>query len=196
MRYGIFGGTFDPPHNGHIAVAHAVKEQLRLESVMFIPNNRNPLKRKQSLATPQQRLEMVNLAVTGEEGLWVSDIEVSRPGRSFTVDTLDELVLVQPGERWLILGSDALKGIMEWKSPERIVRMCRIAVVHRPGSDIDKVIGMLPEWMQESIDKIEMKPNRASSTLVREEILRGESPEIWLNPKVWEYISERGLYSK
>ncbi len=195
MKYAILGGSFDPPHVGHLAIAHAVRDHLGLDEVIFVPANRNPLKNR-SKASAQDRFAMVQLMLKGEEGLSLSDAETSRPGRSFTVDTIEEFAFAKPGEIWLVLGTDTLGGILEWKKPEKLVKLCRLAVAARPGAEIDKIMAPLPDWIKERVDIVPMKANRASSTLVREEIYKGVSPEMWLDPQVWEYISERGLYRK
>lgn len=193
MKYAIFGGSFDPPHKGHLEVAKAVKDGLQLDEVIFVPNNRNPLKAR-AFASSKDRLEMTTLLVEDEDGLSISDIETARPGRSFAVDTIEEFTFARPGELWLVIGTDALLHFLDWKKPEKIVKLCRLAVVGRPGLDPQKAMSGLPHWVTEKIDPVEMKPNKASSTLVREEIKNGGLPEIWLTPRVWEYINERGLY--
>lgn len=195
MKYAIFGGSFDPPHLGHLEMAQAVRDVLQLDEVVFVPNNRNPLKPKAS-ADAKARLEMVSLLIDGEEGLSVSDIETSRPGRSYSVDTVEEFQMVRPGEIWFVIGTDALESILSWKKPERLVRLCRLAVVTRPGKEYEKIKSNLPDWVKEQIDMVPMAPNKTSSSFVREEIARKGTPDLWLDPKVWEYISERGLYRK
>ena len=97
MRIGILGGTFDPPHIAHLALAHAAIEQLDLEEVIFMPVAKNPLKHK-AMASPKQRLAMTSLLIEGEPKLAVSDLEISRVGQSYAVDTLEELQAAQPAE--------------------------------------------------------------------------------------------------
>lgn len=195
MKYAILGGSFDPPHLGHLAVAKAVLEELDLDEVVFVPANRNPLKSR-AKASAQDRLEMVRLMIQDERDLTVSDIETSRPGRSYMVDTIEEFAVARPGQIWLVVGADTLGGLTEWKKPDKLLKFCRLAVVERPGLDLDKVTAPLPDWVMDKVDLVPMKPNRASSTLVREEIYKEGVPEMWLAPQVWEYISERGLYRK
>ncbi len=192
-RYAVYGGSFDPIHLGHVAAAQAVREALELDEVVFVPNNRNPLRRG-TYATGQDRLAMIHLAIEDEEGLSLSDIEITRPGRSYTIDTIQELLMVRPGNLWFVMGADSLAGIMEWKQPERLARLCRLAVVNRPGNELNDLLNRLPEEMVDAIDVVEMAPQRASSTMIRDDIAAGRSPEAWLAPKVWDYISERGLY--
>ncbi len=192
-QYAIFGGSFDPPHLGHLSVAQACLEHLDINEVIWIPNHRNPLRHK-AFATAVQRLQMCQLATEGHNGMAVSDVEVSRGSKSYTIDTVEELLMVRPGKLWVIMGADALDGIMEWKEPEKLLRLCRLAIVARPGSDTSRVMSELSEEMRDAIDMVPVKPHKASSSQVRFDILREATPELMLEPKVWEYIKERGLY--
>lgn len=191
--YGVFGGSFDPVHNDHLAMAHAASQHLHLEEVLLVPNRRNPLRRDPK-ATPLDRLEMLRLAIEDQNGLAVSDIEISRPGPSYTVETLEELQLVKPGKIWILLGADALDNFMSWNQPEKITRLARLAVFTRPGHYIQDILDKLSEDINDAIDQIPVEPHKASSTLVRDLLARGLDPDLWLPPKVWDYIQERGLY--
>src|ERR1041384_5745403 len=102
MKIGILGGTFDPPHNGHLAFAEAAVQTLELDEVLFIPANRNPLKPEKRQASAKDRLEMVRLMVEGKPQMAVSDIEIRRGGPSYAVETLDELHFVSPAEYWFL----------------------------------------------------------------------------------------------
>jgi len=192
-NYAIFGGSFDPPHLGHLAVAQACLEHLEVSEVIWVPNHRNPLRNK-AFATAVQRLQMCQLATEGHEGMAVSDIEVSRGSKSYTIDTVEELLMVRPGNLWVIMGVDALDGIMGWKEPEKLLRLCRLAVVARAEADLNKALSQVTEDMRDAIDMVPLKPHKASSTQVRFDILREATPELMLDPKVWDYIKERGLY--
>lgn len=193
MKYGIFGGSFDPPHLAHIDVAQAVKESLGLDEMVFVPANRNPLKAR-SEAAPAHRLEMTRLAISDLPWASVSDIEVTRSGRSYAVETMEELQMVLSGDFWFVLGGDALVTLPRWKSVEKLAKLCRFAAVGRPGAELDKALGSLPDWLKERVDTVEMEPHRASSTTIREEIELGRSPERWLDPEIWSYIQTHGLY--
>lgn len=193
MRIGILGGSFDPPHEGHIALAQAAREQLELDEVVLVPAFRNPLKTRRS-ADARHRLRMTELAAEGEPGLSVSNIEISRGGRSYAVETVEELQYANPGDYWFILGSDALKGIMSWKDPARLVRHARLAVVERRGDALDSVLASLPMEIVAQADRITMPPKAVSSTQVRDDLRRGASVELWLKPEVSEYIKENDLY--
>src|SRR5438045_2029390 len=117
MRIGILGGTFDPPHLGHLALANAAREHLKLDEVIFMPASRNPIK-KGTQTPPKQRLEMVKRTVEGHPGLAYSDLEITRGGPSYAVDTLTELSFAKPAEYWFLVGADALKDLPTWKQPE------------------------------------------------------------------------------
>lgn len=195
MRYGVLGGTFDPPHNGHIAIAQAAMEHLNLDEVIFIPANRNPLKRTRS-ASPDDRMAMTQLAIQDFPRFAVSDIEVSRGGRSFTVDTVEELQMTKPGQIWILMGADALSSLPEWRTPEKLLKLARIGVVVRPPHDLKRIISTLPEQYQDFIDEIPMRQSKISSSEVREMVEFNQSPEMWLDPRVWEYIKQRELYEK
>lgn len=194
MKRGILGGTFDPPHNGHLAVAKAAQEALGLDQVLFVPNQRNPLKTKRPGASAKQRLEMVQLAVESEPSFAVSDQEMQRGGPSYTIDTLDELMAVAPAETWLILGFDAILEFREWKSWQRILKMARLACIPR-GSNPWEVDAMrIPPELASFIDVIPMKPIDVSSTEIRTRLFDGKPLGPVLPPKVAAYIKENGLY--
>ena len=116
MKYGILGGTFDPPHIGHMLIAQEARRQLGLDEVLWVPANKNPIKRGRQ-SSPRARLEMCRLATQGVEGMAVSDVETSRGGESYAVDTLEELKMVMPGDYWFIAGMDAVAQLPTWKDP-------------------------------------------------------------------------------
>jgi len=193
MKIGILGGTFDPPHIGHIALAQAAMAQLELDEVLWIPAGRNPLKQRR--ATPaKQRLEMVQLAIEGQPAMAASDIEISRGGPSYTVDTLFELQHVKPGDYWLILGADSLKSFDSWKGPERILKMARLAVTVRPPHTRDSVEDKMTAELKRAIDWIEMPVSDVSSTDIR---LRVDERRVFnqlVPAKVYDYIKKHKLY--
>ena len=193
MRIGVFGGTFDPPHLGHLAIAKAAMEQLELDEVLFVPANQNPLKDRRGISHPKVRFEMTALLVEKEEHMAVSDMEITRGGPSYMVDTLDELQMVQPADYWLIMGADSLGSLKDWKSPSRLLRLCRIAVAVRPPI-LDDVLESAQEEFHDKIDLIEMNPVNASSSEIREKILKNHPVSHLLPPKVLQYIQKQKLY--
>lgn len=195
MKIGLFGGTFDPPHHGHLALAQTVREALGLDEVLFVPSNQNPLKSRKASAT-KHRCKMVQLAIEGEPGLAFSDIDVTRHGFSYAVETLEELRLVKPGDYWFLMGADTLREILEWKDPERLIALCRLAVVERRGDEVDTIIRALPTDFKHAIDVVPMPPVAVSSSKIREDVMRDAPVGHWLKPAVWEYIKTVGLYKE
>lgn len=136
MRIGIFGGSFDPIHYGHLILAEQCREQAKLDQVWFVPCARQPLKQQSAHATERQRAEMVELAIAGHDSFVLSRIELDRGEVSYTVDTLEEVHREHGGdELFLLMGDDSLESFLSWRSPERICELATPLVVNRPGSD-------------------------------------------------------------
>jgi nicotinate-nucleotide adenylyltransferase len=134
MQVGVFGGTFDPVHVGHLIAAEQCREQAELDQVLFVPAARPPHKQGQTLTPFAQRFEMLELAVAGHRAFHVDDLEKNRPGLSYTADTLEELRQRRPeAELWLILGSDCLPDVPDWHEPIRIVMSAGLLIVEREG---------------------------------------------------------------
>lgn len=193
MKYGLLGGTFDPPHVGHSHIARAALDALALDEVVWVPAFRNPMKHTKR-TDARMRLEMCKLAIEGEGGMAVSDVETSRGGDSYLVETLEEMKAVMPGDYWFILGIDALAGFDRWKEPERILQLCRLAVFARPGTDLQSTLSRLGPGLSEHIDLVESPPKSVSSSNIRDMVVRGEDFSHLVAPKVHEYIIRHGLY--
>jgi nicotinate-nucleotide adenylyltransferase len=193
MRIGVYGGSFDPPHRGHLALAKSAIAGLELDELLVIPAARNPLK-SGVYASAKQRLEMVRLMAAGEAKMAVSDIEIQRDGPSYSFETLMELSYARPAEYWFIVGTDALKGIREWKNPEKLIRYCRIGAALRPGFPKEIVLAHVSEDVQAKIDWFEMPPTDISSSDVRERMRRGLSVSHLVEPKILQYIDKNKLY--
>jgi nicotinate-nucleotide adenylyltransferase len=134
-RLGVFGGTFDPPHLGHLALAEWAREQLGLSRVLFVPAGQPPHKRGRRVTPARHRLAMTRLAVRGHPAFAVSAIEARRRGPSFTVETLRALRRRFPrAELWLLVGADSLNELHTWRAPQEIVALSRLAVAARPGA--------------------------------------------------------------
>jgi len=194
MRIGIFGGTFDPPHIGHLALARAGLEQLQLDEVLFLPANRNPLKSRKAVTSGKHRLGMVEALVRNEPQMAVSDMELTRGGTSYTVDTLGELQVVQPADYWFLMGADSLKGLAEWKNPHRLLRLARLAVALRPPITDSDVLSRVPDEFRTRIDLLSMPPQEVSSTDLRDRLSRNQSVSAWIPQDVLKYISTHQLY--
>ncbi len=193
MKYGILGGTFDPPHLGHLMVARAALEQLGLDEVVWIPANRNPLK-GDGRASAKERMHMCGLAITGEAGMSVSDIDISRGGPSYLVDTLRELQMVRHGKYWFIAGADTMATFGTWKEPDTVAQMCRIALAARPGTDMERLLSLLGPELMHRIDLLSSDPKKVSSSNIRDMAFGGEDVSHLVCPAVGEYLKETGLY--
>ena len=200
MNIGILGGTFDPVHLGHLSIAKAAMDHAGLEQVLFIPAGQPRLRQAQPAASVSHRIEMVRLAIKGNPRFRVCDIEVRRPGPTYSVDTLEELsVRLGPGtDLFFILGSDVLAQLDRWKNPQRVLTLCRLLVLDRPGQedfDWPGFYSRVPE--AEGRVQIVAAPTVAvSATELRRrsstrELLVGQAPDA-----VAQYIRQHGLYLK
>lgn len=193
MRIGVLGGTFDPPHAAHIALAKAALTSLNLDEVMMLPAHRNPLKKTKGTPAPQ-RMEMLRLAIDGVENLSICDIDLVRGGPSYAVDTMTELTYAQQADYWFLVGADAVREIEKWKQPERLIRLCRLGVAIRGEGDKVQLLARIPEWVRGAIDWIEMPRMDISSTELRQRLVSGQAVQPWLSAKVTEYIGKNRLY--
>ena len=190
MKTGILGGTFDPIHQGHLALARAARKQFALNRILFVPALIPPHKAAHRDMTPAPyRYRMTELAIVSEEGFEISDIEFSRPEISYTVDTLHALKQKFPrDEFFLILGEDSLAEMSQWKEPHEIRKLAAILVAKRPGAGAFSLADAGVRW-------IEMPECPISSTAVRREIREGKRLGAAVLPKrVEEYIREMKLY--
>jgi nicotinate-nucleotide adenylyltransferase len=198
LKLGLFGGTFDPIHNGHLAAARAVLEDLSLDKIMFIPAGQPWLKEGRPITPAAHRLTMVQLAVAGEPRFEVSNIEIIRPGATYTVDTLIEILEDRgPLELYVILGWDALNDLPRWKDPARLIQMSRIVAVPRPGYRLPDLTAMEKELpgLKERLIILEGPRIKMSSSDIRRRIADGlpfaeEVPEA-----VAAYIRANRLYA-
>jgi nicotinate-nucleotide adenylyltransferase len=193
---GLLGGTFDPVHYGHLAIAEQTAETLGLTSVLFVPANEPPHKPRGAAASAADRAAMVALAIADNPRFRLSRIELDRPGPSYTVDTLERLQADDPGEYVLILSSEALAGLDTWRRPERLLELCRIAVVPRPGySAMDR------SWVAEHFPGRDERivfmdgPRLGhSASDIRRRVSEGRSIRYLVPPEVQAYILDRALY--
>jgi len=194
-RIGILGGTFDPIHYGHLAIAEEARLALQLNRVLFVPAAQQPLKRGAHIAAPEQRLAMVQLACAPNPAFEVSRIELDRPGPSFTLTTLEALQAARIGELHFILGDDALADLTRWHGAARVVELARIIAVGRPGRapDLTRIIQALPALS----DRLTVLPGPAldiSSTTLRQRVAAGQPIRYQTPDAVVAYIGEQGLY--
>jgi nicotinate-nucleotide adenylyltransferase len=183
-RVGVFGGTFDPVHVGHLAIALAALESVPLDRVLFVPARRSPLKDRDPLASVADRVSMLQAAIAGEPRFAVSRVELDRDGVSYTVDTLE--ALHSEGELFLILGSDALADLQRWRAPDRIRELSTILVAARPGAPEPDPMHHARAFDAPRLD--------ISSKELRARAARGMSLRYLVPDAVWEHIKRRGLY--
>jgi nicotinate-nucleotide adenylyltransferase len=191
-RLGIFGGTFDPPHVGHLAAAVNVRHDLRLDRVLLVVNN-VPWQKvgTRRISPAEDRLAMVAAAVEGVEGLEASRLELDAGGLSYTADTLATLLAEDPDrDLSVILGSDAAAGLLTWERAEEVRELATIVVVERPGSP---AVPALPGWRWE---RVEVPPLEVSSTELRARAEAGRPLDFLVPAAVVDCIRERGLYGQ
>lgn len=196
MKIGIFGGTFDPVHHGHLRPIEAAAASLELDRVIYVPNNRSPFKEAVIPADSHHRVAMLALALAGKPSFSLSLSELARGGRSYTVDTLRELSRLFPDdELTLLLGTDALAGFPRWKAPEEIVKYARLAAFVRDPMEPQAILGG-PELVpfRNSILILDSVRVTISSSDLRRSLRRGESISGSLPVMVEEYIVKEGLY--
>lgn len=195
MKVGILGGTFDPPHLGHTALANSALEMLSLDEILVVPAGKNPLKRRKDVTPAKMRMQMAELAFGSLDRFAISDIEVGRPGPSYAYETLQELQMASPADYWLIIGSDLLDEIPQWHQPERLLKLCRLGVAIRPPETALPRLLNYPEWLQAAIDVFPIAHRvPISSSEIREQVARNFDVKRWLEPAVLEYIKTHRLY--
>jgi nicotinate-nucleotide adenylyltransferase len=184
---GLFGGSFDPVHHGHLIVAQSAREQLDLEELRFVPAREQPFKRGRHHTSAEHRAAMLSLAIAGEPGFGLEQLELRRPGPSYTVETLEELGHREPGKRLvLLLGSDAAAELPAWHQAERLPDLATVVVFARPGAAVPT-----SRWVSQVIPVPEID---ISATRIRERIRAHQSIRYWVPDPVAEYISAHRLY--
>ncbi len=198
MNIGVLGGTFDPIHNGHIVVAEEARTRLNLAEVLFVPAGQPWLREDSPILAAEHRVQMVRLAISGKPFFKLSSVEIDRPGPSYTVDTITELQ-AQFGaddELFFILGWDNLTQFPRWREPSRLIEMCHLVAVPRPGyslPDLDSLAGVIPGLSRRLImlDKPEVDIN---ATEIRSRVGQGLPISHLVPEPVGEYIRQHRLY--
>ncbi len=199
QRIGIYGGTFDPIHIGHLLIAEHAREELKLDQVRFIPAATAPHKQQQS-TDAKQRWEMLRLALGGNPHFVADERELQRGGTSYTVDTLAEIKAEMPAaELFFLMGSDSLEELHTWREPTRICELAFVAVLARGGRlppDMSLLRPYLPTAQHANIDQhlISMPQIEISSSQIRQRIASGQSVRYQLHPAVEAYIVAQRLY--
>ncbi|UCG10374.1 MAG: nicotinate-nucleotide adenylyltransferase [Dehalococcoidia bacterium] len=198
MKIGVLGGTFDPVHLAHLAVAKAVKAELGLSEVIFVPAGQPWLKADNYISAAEHRVQMVRLAIAGKSYFRLSTVEIDRPGPSYTVDTMAELreQIGAEDELYFILGWDNLAELPRWREPARLIKLCYLVAVPRPGypvPDLKKLEGKIPGIARRVIvmDKPQLD---ISATEIRKRLTRGKPINDLVPEAVAEYIKRHGLY--
>ena len=198
LRVGIYGGTFAPIHNGHVAAAKAFMEQMKLDYLFIIPTNLPPHKQIDSSDDPIYRLRMCELAFEGVDGVVISDTEIKRGGRSYTYDTLKELT--RPNTRlFFMCGTDLVLTFAKRSRFEDIIKLCYPGYVRRENDPImtKMIVDKITEYYNKygvMFRRIVTEPIELSSTKIRQKVARGEDISALVPKRVAEFIRENGLY--
>ena len=201
MNLGVFGGSFNPIHLGHLILAEQMREHFALEKVLFIPAKEPPHKRNHALAPAADRREMVRLAVAGNEAFEVSDIELRREGASYTIDTIQELQrrFGAGAELHFIIGSDTVRELPTWHRVGELLRLCEFVIGARPGHEArvrEHLSGILSDEELSALEArtVTIRLIQISATDIRERVRSGRSIRYLVPSAVEEYIAKRGLY--
>lgn len=194
-KIGILGGTFDPIHSAHLACANIALNELGLDEVVLVPASISPFKQDRELAAFEHRYKMCEMAVDSLPGLEISDIENRRPGVSYTVDTISELLSgdYEGDELYFIIGSDAFLGLPKWKDSDRIAELVNFAVLMRNEDDSEAVTDV-SDSLNARTFLLDAPRIDVSSSDIRRAIANGESVKGSLPEAVYEYIQTESLY--
>jgi len=195
VRLGIFGGSFDPPHVGHLLTAVDAFEQLRLDRLIFVPAYIQPLKTAATTAPAPARLVMVQLLIQGDERFDADAIEIDRGGLSYTVDTLETFAQRFPdAERFFLVGEDAMASFAAWRNPDRILRLATAAILRRRGGPAGAAVDDKPITEQSGTIALSTRLVDVSSTEIRERIRSGKSIRGFVPESVAAFIETKRLY--
>lgn len=196
-RLGILGGTFDPIHHGHLLAAEEARYQLALDRVLFVPAGSPPHKTKRAITPAHHRLRMVELAIAGKPYFGLSRVDLERPGPHYTVDTL-ALLRAEWGPEpafFFIEGNDSLLDVPDWRQPWQLIELCELAVVTRPGAEIDLVeLERQVPGLTARIHWVPMPLLQISSSDLRVRVREGRSISYLVPPAVEAYVEAHGLY--
>lgn len=202
-KIGILGGTFNPIHNGHLALATAAMEQYDLEEVWLMPSKLPPHKSHFSMLSEEHRLAMTKLASQTDDRFMASDFELRREGLTYTADTLEFLTKEYPDVKFFfIIGGDSLVNFLNWRRPERILELCTLLAAGRAGYEEAQItqtaISLLEKFPQAEIGTVRMTEHPISSNEIREAFYTGTPERVkpFLTEAVWFYLKEHNLYNK
>lgn len=194
MRVGIFGGTFDPIHIGHLILAEACREACALDIVQFVVAGEPPHKGRPRTAA-KHRLEMVELAIAGHNAFEASEIELSRPGPHYSFETLEQIHESRPtDELFFLIGADSLTDLPGWRRPERICQLASLVVVNRPGIEPATIANFKPIEGSKPFYQVTMPDVGIASRKLRQRVADGQSVRYLVPRAVEIYLTHHGLY--
>jgi nicotinate-nucleotide adenylyltransferase len=196
VKIGVLGGTFDPPHYGHLAIAEVAIEQLGLSRVLFVPAGQPPHKPQKPVTLAQHRAAMVSLAIADNDAFLLSRADLERPGPHYTADLLSILRHECPGaELFFLIGSDSLTQFPAWHHPARIVAQAKLAVMRRPGweADVEALKWGVPNIVEQLV-WLDAPSIAISGTGIRQRVAAGDPIAGLVPPPVEHYIRKHGLY--
>ncbi len=193
MKLCLFGGTFDPPHIGHLLIAQTIFEAEHFDQVVFIPAFQPPHKQADQLTDVKHRLAMLELATVENPHFRISEAEIERQGISYSIDTVLDFkkrYSLAANDLYFLIGSDTLPNVINWKEPRKLIEECRVIVAIRPGfrpSDI-------PSWLLKTVRFANIPRFEISSSVIRNRWREDKTIRYMVTQSVWEYINRHNLY--
>jgi nicotinate-nucleotide adenylyltransferase len=198
-RLGIFGGTFDPPHVGHLILAAEARDQLNLDCTIWVLTPDPPHKRGQKISSIEHRLSMVELAVAEDEAFSLSHVDINRPGPHYTIDTVRILKQQYPDQELIyLMGGDSLQDLPKWYQPNEFLKtLDGIGVMRRPGNEFDRseLVDLLPELV-EKLNFVTAPLLEISAEQIRQRANEHRAFRYYLLPRIYEYIQANRIYQR
>tara|TARA_Y100000748_G_scaffold219815_1_gene184825 strand:+ start:2860 stop:3441 length:582 start_codon:yes stop_codon:yes gene_type:complete len=193
MKTCIFGGTFDPPHIGHLLIAQTIIESENFDRLIFLPAHLSPVKRGREMSPPEKRLKMLRMALLNNDNFEISDFEIKKGDISYTIDSIkyfrDELK-IEKNDLYFLMGSDTLMDFHNWKNPKEILDLCNIIVATRPGFTPSNI----PQWVLDRVHFANIPQFEISSTNIRARWRADKTIRYMVTKEVWDFINKNGLY--
>lgn len=198
MNLGVFGGTFDPPHLGHLILAEAARDQLRLDKVLWVVAGQSPLKQDRHLSPAEVRAEMVLAATADNPAFALSRVDLDRPGPHYTIDTLKLLRDEFPGAEFcFLMGEDSLRDLPRWRSPGEIIGQAWLAASQRPGTEFDlSDLESVVPGVSARVKWVQAPQLEIASSDIQRRIREGRTVRYMLPPGVYKIIQRERLYQK